>query len=175
MSDASRYPIGKYKPPTSISADDRHAWIQQIADLPIMLDRAVRELDETQLDTPYREGGWTVRQVVHHIPDSHINAYVRFRLTLTEDTPRIKPYKEDRWAELSDARSGPIALSMALTRVLHERWVYLLRAISEEEWSRAYEHPDGGTVPLSRALGLYAWHGRHHLAHITGLRERRGW
>ncbi len=175
MSDELRYPIGTFEAPPSVSSEDRRLWIQQIAELPFMLRRAVDGLDESQLDTPYREGGWTVRQVVHHIPDSHMNAYIRFRWSLTEDAPRIKSYDQDRWAELRDARSAPIELSLALTHSLHERWVYLLRAMSEEEWDRGFEHPDSGPYPLIRALGMYAWHGRHHLAQITMLRERKGW
>lgn len=175
MSDDPRYPIGRYEPPASITADHRRTWLGQVEDLPEMLDRAVDGLVDEQLDTRYRDGGWTLRQVVHHIPDSHTNAYVRFRLALTEDGPRIKDYREARWAELPDARSGPIESSLVLVKALHDRWIRLLREMSDEDWQRFYDHPEYGAYPLDRALGLYAWHGRHHLAHITGLRDRRGW
>lgn len=175
MLDDPRYPIGRFQAPPSVSAEDRRAWIDQIDELPKMLHRAVEGLVDEQLDTRYREDGWTIRQVVHHVADSHLNAYARFRLSLTEDTPRIKPYLEARWAELADARLGPVDLSLELTAALHERWVYLLRAMSDEDWKRGYDHPQDGHVPLSRALGIYAWHGRHHLAHISSVRERQGW
>lgn len=175
MSDDPRYPIGPFQAPASVSAAEREAWIRQIEQLPGMLVRAVDGLNEDQLDTPYRDGGWTLRQVVHHLPDSHMNAYVRFRLALTEDAPRIKPYRESRWAELADARSAPVDPSLELTAALHERWVILLRALSSDDWARHFEHPDSGPFPLTRALAMYAWHGRHHLAHITSLREREGW
>lgn len=175
MSEAFRYPIGRFEAPPSVSFEDRRTWIQQIAELPSLLRRAVEGLDPEQLDTPYRNGGWTVRQVVHHLPDSHMNAYVRFRWALTEEAPLIKPYLETKWADLPDARSAPIDLSLALLDALHERWVYLMRAMSEEDWARRYEHPEGGTMPLTRVLAMYAWHGRHHVAHITRLRERKAW
>jgi uncharacterized damage-inducible protein DinB len=131
-------------------------------------------LREQQLDTPYRPGGWTVRQVVHHVPDSHMNAYVRFKLALTEDAPTIKPYAEDRWAKLSDS-SAPLETSLTLLENLHSRWVLLLRSLSEEDWGRTFRHPELGVRRLDQTLGLYAWHGLHHTAHVTSLRQRMGW
>lgn len=170
-----RYPIGRFQPPDTVATAQREQWIEEIAYHPQGLRDAVQNLSDSQLDTPYRPEGWTLRQVVHHIPDSHANAYVRFRLALTEDVPRIKPYLEHRWAELDDARSAPIDDSLRLVEALHVRWVRLLRSMDEEDWLRAYDHPESGPVQLSRALGLYAWHGRHHAAHITTLRKRENW
>lgn len=175
MKEDLRYPIGKFQAPAFMSIDDRRTWIQQIEDLPGMLQRAVAGLDDAQLDTTYREEGWTVRQVVHHVADSHLNGYVRFRWTLTEERPQIKTYDQPRWAELPDARSASVDLSLDLVESLHRRWTYLLKAMSDEEWQRSFDHPDGGDYPLTKALALYAWHGRHHVAHITNLREREGW
>lgn len=170
-----KYPIGRFRPPRSLSAAERESRIEEIAELPAILRRVVEGLTDDQLDTPYRPEGWTVRQVVHHVPDSHMNAYIRFRLALTEDLPRIKPYHEERWAELPDGRMGPIEESLALVRTLHTRWVRLLRSMSNDDWQRAYDHPESGAYPLWKALAMYAWHGRHHAAHITTLRERQGW
>jgi uncharacterized damage-inducible protein DinB len=171
-----RYPVGRFAPPGGpLSALEREALIVQIDEAPERLRSAVAGLSEAQLDTPYREGGWTVRQVAHHVPDSHLNSYVRFRLALTEDNPAIKPYMEDRWAELADARSGPVDVSLALLDVLHRRWTLLLRSLGDEQWRRTFLHPDLGTMTLERNLALYAWHGRHHVAHVTALRERMGW
>ncbi len=161
------YPIGRFQAPEVIDASARGAFVAQIERAPALLRNAVEGLDERQLDTPYRPGGWSVRQVVHHLPDSHLNAYARFRLALTEDAPMIKPYEEALWAELPDARSGPIDVSLALIAALHSRWVALLRTLSPADWGRAYRHPDMGLVSLDKALALYAWHGRHHLAHVT--------
>lgn len=175
MHDELKYPIGRFRPPSSASPREREVWIDQIDELPVALRAATAGLDDHQLDTSYRDGGWTVRQVVHHIPDSHLNSYVRFRLALTEDTPRVKPYDEGRWAELDDARTGPIEESLALTDALHARWVRLLRSMNEHDWSRAVDHPESGHYPLVKMLALYAWHGRHHVAHITDLRARKGW
>jgi hypothetical protein len=170
-----RYPIGHYTPLSDADATTYARLIDEIERLPNELRAAVAGLSDAQLDTPYRDGGWTVRQVVHHVPDSHVNAYVRFKLALTEDTPRIKPYEEARWAELPDTRL-PVAPSLALLDALHVRWVALLRALSPDDFARrAYDHPENGVTPLRAALGLYAWHGKHHTAHITGLRERNGW
>ena len=132
-------------------------------------------LSEARLDTPYRPGGWTVRQVVHHLPDSHLNSYVRFKLALTEEEPTIKPYYEDRWAELQEAKTAPIELSLALLDSLHKRWVLMLRSMKSEDWKRTFRHPDLGVVSLEKNVALYSWHGRHHVAHITSLRERMGW
>jgi hypothetical protein len=136
---------------------------------------AAAGLDNQRLDTPYRPGGWTVRQVVHHLPDSHLNSYVRFRLALTEDEPIIKPYDESRWAELTDARTAPVEISLAFIESLHRRWMLLLRSLAPADLARQFRHPELGVVSLDRNLALYAWHGRHHVAHITSLRERMGW
>lgn len=170
-----RYPIGKFAPPAEASPDDRHRRIEEIAGLPAALRAAVDGLAPEQLDTPYRPGGWTVRQVVHHVPDSHINAYVRFRLSLTEEQPTIRPYEEARWAELDDARTLPPDVSLALLDALHDRWVTLLRALPDSAWARTLNHPESGVHTLDWLLALYAWHGRHHVAHVTSLRERMGW
>ena len=170
-----RYPVGRYAPPPEISADQRARWIDTIAAAPAMLRRAVQGLTDAQLDTPYRPGGWTVRQVAHHVPDSHLNADVRFQLALTEDAPTIKPYDEARWAELPDSRA-PIAGSLQLLESLHERWVRLLRAMSDADWTRTYVHPEHGrAMAMDYVLGMYAWHCEHHVAHVTRLRERMGW
>jgi len=174
MSDL-RYPIGKFVAPSEFSAADRAAFIGQIEELPARLRAAVSGLAEGQLDTPYRPEGWRVRQVVHHLADSHLNALVRFKLALTEDEPAIKTYEEDRWAELADARSAPVDLSLTLLESLHQRWLVLLRSLTDEQWARAFRHPEHGRIGLERTLALYAWHGRHHLAHITSLRERMSW
>ena len=155
--------------------EERNIKIGAIRSLPPILRRAVNGLNDKQLDTPYREGGWTVRQVIHHVPDSHLNAYMRYKLALTEDEPTIKPYAEDRWAQLSDTQSTPVEVSLTLLDSLHTRWVQLLRAIKPEEWKRNFRHPELGTVSLEKNLGLYAWHGKHHVAHITELRKRMGW
>jgi len=132
-------------------------------------------LNEAQLDTPYRDGGWTVRQVVHHVPDSHMNAYMRFRLALTEHEPVIKPYDEAAWAELVDGKTAPPEISLALLDALHDRWVRLLRSMTDADFQKQFRHPELGVVPLEKNLALYAWHGKHHVAHITRLRERMQW
>lgn len=170
-----RYPIGRFAARPELSVQERNLLIKDIAALPRDLEDAVNRLDDAQLDTPYREGGWTVRQVVHHIPDSHVNAYIRFKLALTEDEPTIKPYAEAAWAELPDGRGRDIGTSLLLLEALHRRWVALLRAMREEQWQRTFRHPEIGIVPLSTNVQLYAWHGRHHLAQITGLVQRSGW
>lgn len=177
MNDDLRYPVGRFVPPASVSDADRARHIETIAALPGRMRDAVRGLDDTQLETPYRPGGWTVRQLVHHVPDSHLNAYIRFRLALTEDTPTIKPYEEARWAELPDAKSGPVAWSLDLLDAVHTRWTALLRAMQPDDFARGYHHPEqpGRTLRLSEVLASYAWHCDHHLAHITRLRERMGW
>ena len=167
-----RYPIGRFTVPDADPAVLARL-IDEIEAAPRHLRDALRGLDESQLDTPYRDGGWTVRQVAHHVADSHMNAYVRMKLALTEDTPRIAPYDEAAWARLPDSRLDP-ALSLALLDALHARWVTMLRAVGPDEWERAYEHPENGRTTLRAALGIYAWHGRHHVAHVTGLRERAG-
>lgn len=175
MSDV-RYPIGPFVLEGEINAVRREGWISEIAEAPARLRSAVHGLTEAQFDTAYRDGGWTVRQVVHHLPDSHLNAYVRFKLALTEHNPTIRPYEEARWAELPDTAGTPIGVSLMLLEALHRRWVVLLRAMKEEEWSRTFFHPEHQKAfPLDRILAMYAWHGRHHVAHLTSLRDRLGW
>ena len=171
-----RHPIGKYVPNPSPDASTLAGWIDEIAAAPAGLRAAVEGLDDAQLDTPYRPGGWTLRQVAHHVPDSHLNAYVRFKLALTEDVPRIKTYDEALWAELPDARTGSIAPSLELLARLHERWVRLLRAMSPADFARTFRHPDvEAPMSLAQLTGLYAWHGRHHPAQVTTLRQSKGW
>jgi uncharacterized damage-inducible protein DinB len=175
MSDP-RFPVGKFAPPAGpLDEADRERLIREIEEAPAKLRAAVNGLSDPQLDTPYRDGGWTVRQVAHHVPDSHLNSYVRFRLALTEDVPTIKPYMEDRWAELPDARTSPVEISLALLETLHHRWTTLLRSLTDAQWRRSFRHPELGEVTLDRNLALYAWHGRHHVAHVTALRSRMGW
>lgn len=174
MSDP-RYPIGKYAHAGPLSAEQRAAAIEAIENAPLALRKAVRGLGEEQLATPYREGGWTIRQLVHHVADSHVNAYCRFRLALTEDNPAIRPYEEQLWAELSDGANAPIGLSLALLDALHARWAMLLRSLTPEQWDRVFVHPASGPHDLHWLLGIYAWHGAHHTAHVTELRKARGW
>ena len=170
-----RYPIGRYAPPAdAITERQVEAWIDDIAALPADLRAAVALLTDAQLDTPYRPGGWTVRQVVHHLFDSHLQSYARFKWTLTEDRPTIKAYDEKAWAELPDAH-GPVGPSLDALEALHARWEELLRRLSWAQFQLEFVHPKAGVVPLARNVGLYAWHGRHHLAHIEGLVEREGW
>jgi len=173
--DDLRFPIGPFKSPAEFTPAFRGEWIAQIDEAPRQLREAVHHLNPEQLQTPYREGGWTLAQVVHHLPDSHMNAYIRFRLALTEPDPTIRPYKEAAWAELYDATSSDIEASLALLDGLHQRWVSLLRRITPEQWALGFVHPERGRVTLERNLALYAWHGRHHIAHITRLRQRMGW
>jgi len=174
MSDL-RFPIGKFSYHGNLTEDQKGDFLQQIAEAPVRLRTAVKGLSDSQLETPYRPEGWTVRQVVHHVPESHMNSYIRFKLALTEDDPVIKPYAEDRWAQTADVEDTPIEVSLALTDSLHDRWVRLLRSLTPEEWKRTFRHPELGSVPLEKALALYAWHGRHHVAHITELRKRMSW
>lgn len=169
------YPIGKFDWSQPVAADMRPQFIQQIAAAPERFRAAVHGLDDAQLDTPYRPGGWTIRQVVHHVVDSHVNSYIRFRLALTEDNPLIKPYNQTAWAELPDARTAPVETSLQFLEALHCRWVALLNALPEAAFARTFRHPELGEVRLDTNLALYAWHSRHHAAHITGLRERMGW
>lgn len=169
-----RYPIGEFVYSGSMDAAERTTAIDSISRMPDEVREAVADLSPEQLDTPYREGGWTVRQVVHHLPDSHMNAYVRWKLALTEELPTIRTYEEARWAELPDS-AGPIEYSLDLLEAVHARWVTLLRQLPEDAWSRRLHHPEIGEVGLDHMLALYAWHGRHHVAHITTLREQRGW
>ncbi len=170
-----RYPVGKFHYEGPLNEEQKRAFLDEVEQTPAKLRAAVASLSEKQLDTPYRPGGWTVRQVVHHMPDSHMNSYVRFKLALTEDEPTIKPYAEDRWAELADGQSTPIEVSLTLLETLHDRWIRLLRSLTPEEWKRTFRHPDLGPMTLEKTLALYAWHGRHHVSHITYLREREGW
>src|SRR5580698_8101256 len=151
-----RFPIGKFHAPESFSPEDRDRWIGTIASAPARLRAAVTGLSPAQLDTPYREGGWTIRQVVHHVPESHMNAYIRFKLALTEDEPTVKPYMEDRWAQLADIQATPPEVSLALLDNLHDRWNRMLRLIKAEEWKRTFRHPELGTVSLEKNLALYA-------------------
>lgn len=174
--DDPRYPIGPFAFDGAQTPERRLDRIERIARTPADLRAAVAGLTDAQLDTPYREGGWTVRQVAHHVPDSHLNAYIRFRLALTEPRPTIKPYLEHRWAELPDARSAPVELSLALLETLHRRWVLLLRSLGPADWERRFVHPEHGREwSLDETLAMYAWHGEHHSAHVTRLRDRMGW
>ncbi len=170
-----RYPIGTFHFDGSLTEEQKKTCLDEIAHTPANLRAAVKGLSDAQLDTAYRPGGWTVRQVVHHVPDSHLNSYVRFKLALTENEPTIKPYAEDRWAELADTKSTPIEVSLTLLESLHDRWVRLLRSLSTEDWKRTFRHPDLGAMNLEKTLALYAWHGRHHVAQMTELRKREGW
>lgn len=174
MSDF-QYPIGKFHLPERISDDDRRIFIGQIEEAPAKLRMAVAGLTEEQLDTPYREGGWTVRQVVHHLADSHLNAFIRFKLVMTEEQPAIKTYNQQLWANLADAKTAPVEPSLMLFGSLHKRFVVLLKSMSAADFAHTMNHPEQGIVNLDRYLSLYAWHGRHHVAHITSLRDRRGW
>ena len=169
------YPIGNFKRKRISPSERRQALIDGIARLPWNMRAAVNGLSDQQLDTPYRPGGWTVRQVIHHVPDSHLNAYVRFKLALTESEPTIKPYDEKQWAELADVKLTPIEVSLSLLESLHARWTLLLRALPPAAFSRTFRHPEMGLLTLDTQLGLYEWHGRHHVAHISSLRARMGW
>lgn len=171
-----RYPIGKFIAPETITRDQLDEWIDALEKLPLQIKAATAGLSDAQLDTPYRPGGWTIRQVVHHLPDSHLNAYIRFKLALTEDNPVIKAYHEDRWAECEEARSAPVNLSTALLYNLHMRWVAYLRTLTEADLNRTYIHPEHNRIfRLKEALGLYVWHGKHHLAHITETIRQNNW
>lgn len=173
--DDLRFPIGKFHHQGPVNDQQKQVFMDEIGQAPAKLRTAVQGLSDSQLDTPYRPDGWTVRQVVHHVPDSHLNSYVRFKLALTEDEPTIKTYAEDRWAELSDTKATPIEVSLVLLESLHDRWVRLLRSLTAEQWKRTFRHPELGPMTLERTLALYAWHGRHHVAHITELRRRMSW
>src|SRR5271163_894932 len=170
-----RYPIGKFHFDGPLTEPQKQSSLDDIARTPANLRAAIKGLSEAQIDTPYRPGGWTVRQVIHHVPDSHLNSYTRFRLALTEEEPVINSYREDQWAELEDARTLPVDVSLQLLEPLHTRWVKLLNSLSAEQWKRAFRHPQLGAVTLEKNAALYAWHGRHHEAHITRLRDRMGW
>lgn len=170
-----RYPIGKFNYEGTLTGDSKNKYLNDIEHLPAQMRAAVAGLSPQHLDTRYRPEGWTVRQVTHHVPDSHLNAYVRFKLALTEDEPTIKPYAEDRWAQLADTPTTPIEVSLTLLDSLHNRWVRLLGSLKEDDWKRTFRHPEMGVMNLEKTLALYSWHGRHHVAHITSLRERSGW
>jgi uncharacterized damage-inducible protein DinB len=170
-----KYPIGKFQRPEKVSVHERMAAIAALAELPGKLKEAVEGLGREQLDMPYREGGWTVRQLVHHIADSHMNSFLRLRLALTEDWPTITPYDEKAWAMLRDSTAAPVKLSTALLEALHARWVMVLESLTEEQWTRGMKHPVNGPMTVEMATQLYAWHSRHHVAHITRLRENKGW
>jgi hypothetical protein len=174
MSDA-RYPIGRFVPDTHPSPELRKRHIEQIAGLPPRMRQAVYGLSSDQLNTPYREGGWTVRALAHHVPDSHMNAYIRCKLALTEDTPTIKTYDEAAWAKLKDSELTPVEVSLTLLECIHTRWVTLLRSLDTQDFQRQWKHPELGTMNLDSLVALYDWHGNHHLAHITSLRERMKW
>ncbi len=170
-----RYPIGKFEP-QPFSADQKKKWLQDIQFLPALIEQSIENLDEHQLDTPYREGGWTVRQVVHHVADSHINAYCRFKLTLTEDNPTVRTYEEGEWAKLDDIERIPVNISTTLLYTLHSRLHATLLHLPDEAWKRTLFHPgQNKQMTLWDLLGMYAWHGKHHVAHVMKLRESRGW
>jgi len=170
-----QYPIGKFDHSGEPIRSKVAEWIGDIANLPGELRLAISGLSEEQLDTPYRPQGWTVRQVVHHIADSHLNSYLRCKWALTEERPTIKAYFEERWAELPDYREVPLPMSLSFIELLHQRWVILLKSLTPEQLAREFLHPESGPVTLARNTGVYAWHGKHHLAHITSLRARMGW
>lgn len=170
-----RYPIGPFSPDANPTPEGCSRHVEQITALPVKLRSALRGLSPQQLDTPYRDGGWTARQVAHHVPDSHMNAYIRFKLALTENVPTIKPYEEAAWARLKDSESTSVEVSLNLLEALHIRWVNLLRSMKTEDFSRKLNHPEAGVQTLDHVLALYDWHGNHHVAHITTLRERMKW
>jgi uncharacterized damage-inducible protein DinB len=173
--DDLRFPVGKFRYEGPSTDDQKKDLLKQIAQTPAELRASIQGLSNSQLDTPYRPEGWTVREVVHHVPDSHLNSYVRFKLALTEDEPTIKPYAEDRWAKLADTKETPVEVSLTLLDSLHDRWVRLLRSLTSDDWKRKLRHPERGTMTLEENLALYAWHGRHHVAHIMELRKRMSW
>jgi uncharacterized damage-inducible protein DinB len=174
MSEDLRYPIGIFNRQIEITPESKRNFINEITELPNKLKAAVKDLNDQQLDTPYRPGGWTIRQTVHHIADSHLNSQIRFKLALTEETPTIRPYFEERWAELGDSFL-PVEPSIKIIEGLHHRWTTLLNSMSDDDFQRKLIHPDSGEWTLSQMLALYAWHGKHHTAHITKLRERENW
>ncbi len=170
-----RYPVGKWETKGPFTNAQRHTMITSVGEMPAKLRAAVAGLNDNQLSTPYRPSGWTLRQVVHHVADSHMNAYVRFRLGITEAEPVVKPYDEKTWAELFDARTAPVEISLGLVEGVHKRWVMLLETVREIDFNRNVRHPEHGTMSLDDVLALYEWHGRHHVGHITALRQRAGW
>jgi len=167
-----RYPIGRFSFPQSTTPAQRELWIAEIAETPAKLRAAVAGLNAAQLDTPYRDGGWTARQVVHHLPESHMISYVRFKLALTEEEPTIKGYDEAAWARLGDVQSTPVETSLALLDALHDRWVRVLRGLDEGAFARTFRHSELGVIRLDQNLALYAWHGKHHVAHVMSVRDR---
>ncbi|MGH9790718.1 MAG: YfiT family bacillithiol transferase [Candidatus Acidiferrales bacterium] len=175
MAEDLRYPIGRWEKRASLDDATRRRFIDEIAAAPANFRKAVAGLNEQQLATPYREGGWTVRQVIHHVPESHMNSYCRFKWALTEDVPTIKTYEEQKWAETAEVQKTPVEVSLQLLESLHARWVGLLRAMTAGDFARRFKHPDLGEMNLDTLLSLYEWHGRHHVAHITSLRRRMGW
>ena len=175
MSQDPRYPIGKFERKNTLTADERRSAIEDVVAAPARLRDAARGLTDQQLDTPYRDGGWTLRQVIHHLPDSHMNAFIRFKLALTEDTPEVKPYDEAKWAELIDSYETPVETSLTLLDSVHDRWVRILRSMKDSDFAKAVRHSEHGVINLDALLALYAWHGRHHVGHITSLRDSKGW
>lgn len=176
MSNDPRYPVGPFQRRDELTPEERRELLDQIADTPRRLRDAVAGLSDQQLDTPYREGGWTVRQVVHHVPDSHLNAYCRLKIALTEELPTVRPYDESVWARLDDSRTTPIEVSLTLLESLHARWMQLFRSLKPEDFRREFLHPEHeGTLTVDFLVAMYAWHGRHHTGHITALRDRLGW
>ena len=175
MQTDPRYPIGKFDIKINVTKEMRSELIKTLETLPSQLRTEVENLSEQQLDKPYRDGGWTVRHVIHHIPDSHINSQVRFKLALTEDNPTIKTYEEHLWAELQDTFNTPIDVSLNLLESLHKRWAILLNSLTDEQFEKTFQHPEWGKVSLSTSLAMYAWHSKHHLAHITELKNKMGW
>jgi len=170
-----RYPVGTFEMPAQVTASRRQQAIDELAATPAKLRAAAKGLSDSQLDIPYREGGWTVRQVLHHVPDSHLNAYVRLKLALTEEKPTIKPYDQEAWANLADSKSTPIEVSLTLLSTVHDRWDRLWRSMKPEQFARVLVHPEHGERSVDWLLFLYEWHGRHHTAHITELRKQKGW
>lgn len=170
-----RFPIGEFKTPNMITEDTIRIWIDELEKIPQQLQEAIEGLSPEQLDTAYRPGGWTVRQVVHHLTDGNINAYIRFKLALTEEEPTIKPFYEERWADLPDSTTLSPEISLSLLQGLHKRWIFLLRSLKLENFQRKFIHPEGGITKLDVSLGRFVWHGKHHIAHITSLRKRNNW
>jgi hypothetical protein len=172
--DSLRFPVGPFRPRPSLSEEEKAELIHEIEAFPELFRAAVEELSVEELETPYREGGWTIRQVAHHVPDSHLQGYVRFKLALTEDSPNIKTYEQAAWAETHDSRRGPVGPSLDLLEGLHQRWGHLLRSLSPDDFARTYRHPELGELSLEKTLQLYAWHGRHHLAHVRLVAKPKG-
>jgi hypothetical protein len=176
MSTNLRYPIGHFDPPENITKEVQQQWIQTLEVFPEKLERLVKNLSEEQLDTSYRDGGWTVRQVVHHCSDSHHHSYIRFKWALTENNPTIKAYNEAEWAKLFDTRTAPIQMSLDHLKAVHHKLVYLLKGLSDEDLNKTFVHPESGdTIVLKKNIGIYAWHCNHHYAHIEHLLNRKGW